>query len=1283
MNIVRKITIYFSLLFISINGLTGQDCADGMNNLTWDFQIVNSGGGPLEPCSEFFIECYVTGFVDIIAFQYTLSFNPNVLEFVSVDNLGSELVGPVVVNPDQVTTGSIPTIWTNGNGEAQTIDDGPIFKIFLKVIGDPEECSDWFISENIVEYEVAFDYPDGSSCTESFEDAIQQLSGGPLCIDCGNDVSLISNACGGDLELSSCGGTGPYTYTLEGPGGIFSGTIAEGDVETFSDLEAGLYLVTLMDSSSPPQSLPSSQGTIDIENSAPLAVQIDIDPVQNIPCGTGDGLLTASALGGVQDYTFEWSNGLFSDMAEVPSGEYTVTVTDANGCTAESDPVSIGIQPMTVTSLQITGATCLGSEDGSVTITIEGGTPIGGTDYSFAGMTGPIVFLDNLNPGMFEVNITDERGCLLQVDVQIPAEGTGMFDIINEVPIECFGDFAQLNIAGDFIQPAPGFFPEIVNLDSSPFNPLIAGPNPSTGNLDFLSQGPNGNEQGLAPGDYIITFYTVDGCEVELNYVVPGAPEIIIDVMTEESPDCDGNPGHITVTIDGGVPPLTPTWNMGGPGLDFDVTVGGTYTLIVTDDNMCSDSVSIQIADPGSLGLMTMVTNEVGCGAAADSGAAEATITGGGSNITYSWLNSSGDEIGDEATIDGLTVGTYTVIVTDEDMDCSQEGDVIIGGAGTFFFNPDITPLNCANGSDAAIEMDVNGGIGPFTYEWSHDPTLQFNLASNLTSGSYTVTITDADQCALDTTIVIDSPEQMFLDLIDSEAVSCFDGMDGTATISTTDNANGATTFTYFWELAETNTTVEQFTGEFGEATGLPPGEIIVYSVANNCFSDTISFVIPNAPEIQVDSMNSTFQNPPCAGLDEGMILLTAMGGTSTGNYGFEWDTGDSGNTISDLAEGEYIVSITDDNACVVIDTFELIEPDLFELGIDSFLTTTLSCFGDSLAMIGTFTSGGTGSAITYDWMPQVSTTSSADSLTVGDYTIIATDEAGCTATLVHQILSAEPLTIENIAFDPIPCNSGMTEVCLEVSGGTGFGYNYQVNFSDNIPIDSCFSTAAGEFDFSVTDSEGCPYIGEIVFDIPQPDPIELDLSNGVDLEIGEGLTLELGDTSFVIDPTITSPNNIINYFWSSESNDWECFDPTDPDCVSITVFPTAPTIYSLEVVDENGCTANADILVEVTKPRRFYTPNVFTPNGDGEAEIIHPFTGKGVTRINEWKIYDRWGNEVHSAEDIEPGSEILSAWDGRFQGTEALPGVYVYIAEVEFIDDEILFFKGSITLLR
>lgn len=1284
MNSVRKIAIFISLFFISINGLIGQDCTGQSTNVTWDFQIVST---PLFPGDNFFIECYVTGFVDILTFQYTITYNPNVLEFSSVDNLGSELIGPVEVNstPATLATGSIATIWTNGNGEPQTVADGPIFKIFLEVIGDPGDCSDWLITSNVVEFEVAWELPDGTLCTETVN-IDQQLSGGELCIECGNDISLITNACGGNLELSACGGSGPYTYTLEGPGGTVGfGTIDEGDVESFTGLPGGLYFVTMMDAGG--QTLPISQGQFDLVDSDPLTIDVSI--INNIACANGDGDLLASAEGGVPPYTFEWSNGLFSENASnLTTGDYVVTVTDDNGCTAESALVTLGVTPLVVADLQVTPATCLGSADGQVIIQVTGGTPINGTDYLYDGFgQGPIATYENVNPGMLTINIFDEPGCFIPVDVVIPAASTGDYQIINEVPIECFGDFAQLEIMADIYEPSttPGILdslPSIVDQNPQNTNDDLTSVHPVTGNINFLTNTPGpGNMPGLEAGDYLISFYTIDGCFVEIPYVVTGAPEISITIDSQIDPDCDGNPGEIEVSIGGGVGALTPTWNMGGPGLSFEVTEGGTYTLVVTDANMCSDSISIDIADAGSLGLMTEVVDEVGCGAAADSGSVEATISGTGTNITYNWENSNGDVVGDTPFVDGLGVGTYFVTVTDEDMACSQQGEVTIDGAGTFFFNPDITPLTCFGGSDAEIEMAVTGGTGPFMYAWSHDSNLSFNFASNLSGGSYTVTITDSDQCELDTTIVIENPDQMQINVDDVVGVSCYNGADGSATSIATNSSIGATEFTYFWGDAAEDSLITSIFADVGEISELTSGELFAYAFDGQCFSDTVYFDLPNADEILIDSVNTFIQNPPCATTAEGAIEVVVFGGTSSGTYDYNWDNGESGNVLTDLQAGDYTVFVTDDNDCEVEFDFELEQPDSLFLFLNDGQTSGVSCFGDSTAIIGTFASGGTGTDYTYTWMPDVATTNVAQNVGPGDYTIIVSDELGCTASLDYEVLSSIPLEVNLLPIDSIPCNAGTTQICLEASGGTGFGFNYQINFSDNIPIDSCFTTTAGEFEINVTDSEGCAYEETLSFPISQPDPISIDLSNGMDLEIGEGLILELGDTSLVLDPIITGPNAIDTYVWSSESDDWDCVDPDI--CESINVFPTSPAIFALEVTDIFGCTANADILIDIKTERNFFAPNIFTPDMDGNNELFHPFTGKGVTMIKEWVIYDRWGNVVYAAENIKPGDEILYAWDGRFGNLEAVPGVYVYIAEVEFIDDVVQFFRGSVTLVR
>jgi len=126
-------------------------------------------------------------------------------------------------------------------------------------------------------------------------------------------------------------------------------------------------------------------------------------------------------------------------------------------------------------------------------------------------------------------------------------------------------------------------------------------------------------------------------------------------------------------------------------------------------------------------------------------------------------------------------------------------------------------------------------------------------------------------------------------------------------------------------------------------------------------------------------------------------------------------------------------------------------------------------------------------------------------------------------------------------------------------------------------------------------------------------------------------------------------------------------------------------TTYFVEVVDSSGCSASGSIRVEVDNRRDVFLPNVFTPNQDGVNENFMIFTGEGVTAIPSVRVYDRWGELVREAKNLQIGPSGAVVWDGTMKGEAMQPGVYVYVAEVLFLDQPQtpLVFKGDVTLLR
>lgn len=143
--------------------------------------------------------------------------------------------------------------------------------------------------------------------------------------------------------------------------------------------------------------------------------------------------------------------------------------------------------------------------------------------------------------------------------------------------------------------------------------------------------------------------------------------------------------------------------------------------------------------------------------------------------------------------------------------------------------------------------------------------------------------------------------------------------------------------------------------------------------------------------------------------------------------------------------------------------------------------------------------------------------------------------------------------------------------------------------------------------------------------------------------------------------------------------------DPTltCPECPNPTVIPFEATTYFLTITDDEGCLSTGSVEILVRKTRRVYIPNSFSPNGDGINDVFMLYTnGRSVAHINRFEIFSRWGERVFENFDFPPG-DFSAGWDGHFLGEPMNSGIFVYAAEVEFIDGEILTYRGDVLLVR
>ncbi|MEK7256028.1 MAG: gliding motility-associated C-terminal domain-containing protein, partial [Bacteroidota bacterium] len=180
-----------------------------------------------------------------------------------------------------------------------------------------------------------------------------------------------------------------------------------------------------------------------------------------------------------------------------------------------------------------------------------------------------------------------------------------------------------------------------------------------------------------------------------------------------------------------------------------------------------------------------------------------------------------------------------------------------------------------------------------------------------------------------------------------------------------------------------------------------------------------------------------------------------------------------------------------------------------------------------------------------------------------------------------------------------------------------------------------------------------------------------------VAVELGENQTIELGGGA-----TLQALVNVP--FDSLASIAWTGLDSAEcPNCLEQAVFPLITTSYSVSVTGENGCRDEDDVTVFVDRRRQVFVPNAFSPNDDGVNDVLNIFAKPGLVRnVRSFLIFDRWGEAIWKGENLQP-NDLTAGWDGKSRGNSLDPAVFVWWAEIEFMDGRVEIFEGGVTLVH
>jgi gliding motility-associated-like protein len=426
-----------------------------------------------------------------------------------------------------------------------------------------------------------------------------------------------------------------------------------------------------------------------------------------------------------------------------------------------------------------------------------------------------------------------------------------------------------------------------------------------------------------------------------------------------------------------------------------------------------------------------------------------------------------------------------------------------------------------------------------------------------------------------------------------------------------------------------------------------------------------------------VCNISSTDISTPaiCHGESSGQIAFNVNTGTAPFTYSWQELNGaffGSGNIntvgevilIENIPAGTYVITIDDgfgnfDIIITVITEPPFLELDFVASDYDGF---NVSCSDSDDGTLSALVSGGV-VPYNYSWDTEQES-DLIDQLISGVYELTVTDAGGCTIAGSYELSAPEPILL--IAeFRNAECDGPSTGniTAVQTLGGVG-GYTFSLNgggFLDSPVFDGL---PQGEYLLAVMDANGC--LAEVSGTLIAPQIPEI--------ELGEDYEISLGDFS-TLNPLINNIE-IQNIVWQS-TEVLDCFN-----CLEPQVMPLQSGYYILSIESIDGCIAVDSVFIAVSKFRKLFVPNVFSPNFDGLNDFFTIFGGPEVAMIRQFSVFNRWGALVFDTRNIEPGIESLG-WNGTFKGKDQNTGVYVWMIEVEFIDGVVLRYSGSITLVK
>jgi len=526
----------------------------------------------------------------------------------------------------------------------------------------------------------------------------------------------------GTITITSAGGTGPYTFVLDG-GPPVPGTIPF----TFTNVAGGTHTVLVNDLGTG-----CNSGILTVNVVTGTGVTGTAVPTATSCAGVNDGTITVTATGGTAPFTWSLDGGPFLPglnpytFTGVAPGPHNVTIRDVNGCTLLI-PVTVNAGPTPTATATSTATACAGVNNGTITITsasmpgpyiftLDGGPPVAGAI--------PFTFT-NVSPGVHTIVVTGAAGCATTPFTVNVAAGPGVSGTAATTATSC-STASNGSITVDATAGTP------------PFTYQLDGGAPQSGANPYTFT-------NVAAGPHTIIITDNFGCTLTLNNVMVGAGPPLTTTVSTTNVLCNGGAtGIITIAQPTmGTPPYEysldgTTWQSSNI---FSGLTAGPYTAYYRESNGCQGSQPVTVAEPAAM-TASAAAVAVTCNGLSDG---TITITAGGGITPYQYSIDGGAnwQSGNTFTV---AAGIYTIIIRDAN-NCITTLSATVTEPAVLTASLSITNASCNGGNDGVISVTANGG-NTGSYQYSLDGiTYQSSNVFNVAPGNYTVYVRDNLGC--------------------------------------------------------------------------------------------------------------------------------------------------------------------------------------------------------------------------------------------------------------------------------------------------------------------------------------------------------------------------------------------------------------------------------------------------------------------------------------------------------------------------------------------------------